>query len=78
MNAWLAGGGIAALALACVALAWRAISASGDRARIAEAAARDIGAANDRAKDAELALESEQIAHGQVAEQLKQIGRAHV
>lgn len=67
MNAWLAGGGLAALALACVALAWRAISAAND-ARKARSEKSDE---SDARKDAELKLESEKIAHGQVADQLK-------
>lgn len=67
MNPWLAGGGLAALALACVALAWRAISAAND----AKKARGDQAEEAELRGKADLALEAEKIAHAQVAEQLK-------
>ena len=52
--------------VACIALAWRAISAG----RRAEAAIAERGVVAGQAKDSALKLEAEQIAHKQVAEQL--------
>lgn len=62
----LAGVSVVAL-LACVALAWRALSAG----RRAEEAEEIKGEALSLAKDSELKLEAEKIAHHQVAEQLR-------